>query len=251
MSQPPSKQGSGRRSRIVIDVAQAQAEARNRPRQRGKFGRGAKMLSAGALAVAVLLVALLAGGYFWWRSYTKSPAYSLALLVDAAQRDDVKAVEGLIDSDRVAQGFAPQVLDKLAAGAGNLPSTPARAQVEAALPLLLPRVRETMREEVARGIKGFAEKSGGYTPFVFFAVGLSRAADIKEQGDTATAMLKAADRSVELGMQRDGERWKIVNVKDDTLASDIAARLVASLPAPPGAQPRPTTTTAPRRKSAR
>jgi hypothetical protein len=43
-------------------------------------------------------------------------------------------------------------------------------------------------------------------------------------------------------MRRDGERWKLVTVKDPQLAADIATRLAASLPAapppPPQNQPR-------------
>ncbi|MCA1592143.1 MAG: hypothetical protein LC754_05735 [Acidobacteria bacterium] len=246
MSQPPSKQGSGRRSRIVIDVAQAQADARfGRQRKSFSFGRGAKILSAGALIAVALAVALLVGGYAWWQHYKKSPAYSLALLVDAAQHDDTRAVEGLIDSDRITQGFAPQVIEKLTSG--TLPVTLARSQVEAALPQMLPRVRETMREEITRAAKNFSEKSGGSTPFILFALGISRASEIREQGDAATVALKAADRPVELAMQRNGERWKVVTVKDDALASDIATRVASSLPAP-GSIPPPS---APRRKRGR
>jgi hypothetical protein len=43
-------------------------------------------------------------------------------------------------------------------------------------------------------------------------------------------------------MKREGDRWRVVNVKDDRLASDIAARLATSIPAnapaPPQPQPR-------------
>ena len=45
-------------------------------------------------------------------------------------------------------------------------------------------------------------------------------------------------------MRRDGERWKVVTVKDDALASEIAARLAASLPPPAAAA-------APRRRQGR
>ncbi len=236
--QPPTNQGGGgRKSRIVIDVAQAQADKRFGRRGKGAgggAGRGAKILSVLALLIVLLVVAALGGGYLWWQHYQKSPAYSVALLVDAAQRDDVRAIDELVDSDRVTQGFVPQVLDKLKSGAAAIPNMPATAQAEAALPQLLPRVRETMREEIAREAKGFAEKSGGKVPFFVFALGVSRAADIKDQGsDAATATLKVADRPVELGLQRSGERWKIVTVKDDAMASSIAARVASSLPAPP------------------
>ncbi len=227
MSTQTPQQGSGRKSRIVIDVAQAQAEAR--ARRGGPGSRRRRVLSIAALVVAGLVLVVLVGGYAWWQSYKKSPAYSLALLVDAAQREDLPGVESLIDSDRVSQGFIPQVIEKLTAGGGAVPVLP-RGVVTAALPQLLPRVRETMREEIARAVKGFAESAGGQKPFVVLALGVPRVAEIKEEGDAAQVSFKAGERPVELSMQRDGERWKVVTVKDDELATGIAARLASSLP---------------------
>ena len=116
-------QGRGRKSRIVIDVARMQAEARGR--RGGPGSRRRRILSIAALAVVGLVLVVLVGSYAWWQSYKKSPAYSLALHVDAAQREDMQGVESLIDSDRVAQGFIPQVIENLA-GAGS----PLRARTD-------------------------------------------------------------------------------------------------------------------------
>ena len=230
-------QGRGRKSRIVINVAQAQAEAR--ARRGGPGSRRSRVLSIAALAVAGLVLLVLVGGYAWWQSYKKSPAYSLALLVDAAQREDMQGVEALIDSDRVAQGFIPQVIEKLTVGGGPVPTLP-RGAVTAALPQLLPRVRETMREEMALAVKGFAESAGGEKPFVLLALGVPRVAEIREEGDAANVTFKSGERPVELSMQRDGERWKVVAVKDDGMATGIATRLAASVPAvQPQQQPQP------------
>ncbi len=247
MSSSQTPAGRGRKSRIVIDVAQAQAEARSR--KRGP-GRGRRILTLVALALAGVLLLILVGGYAWWQSYRKSPAYSVALLLDAAQRDDIQVVESLIDSDRVAQGFVPQVIEKLtggtgAAGSPQISALP-RGVITAALPQLLPRVRETMREEIARGLKGFSESAGGQRPFILLALAVPRVAEIKEEGDAATIAFKVGERPVELMMQRDGERWKVVSVKDDELAAGIAARLASSLPA---TAPTPTNQT--RRRSGR
>ena len=55
--------------------------------------------------------------------------------------------------------------------------------------------------------------------------------DVKEEGDTATVAVKSDARSLDLTMKRDGDRWRVVNVKDDKLATDIAARLASSIPA--------------------
>src|SRR5687768_5572690 len=98
----------GRKSRIVIDVDRVRAEAeQKRARRFGGAGRVGRMLGVtGLVVVGVLLVALV-GTYAWWQSFKKSPPYSLALLLDAAQHDDVQAVETMIDSGEIANGFVP------------------------------------------------------------------------------------------------------------------------------------------------
>jgi hypothetical protein len=221
-----ARPGGGRRSRIVVDVARVQAEAQT---QR-KGGRRRRVLSITALVVGGLLLVLLVGTYSWWRSYKKGPAYSLALLVDAAQHDDLPAVEAMIDGDQVAQGFIPQVIEKLTGEGASLPPQ-ARGQLTAALPQLLPRVRETVREEVAHGVKEAAGQSGTRVPFFVMALGIPRAADVRETGDAATVKVNRGDKQTELSMRRNGDTWKIVNVKDDELAGRLATRLAASLPA--------------------
>lgn len=231
MTQRPS---GGGRSRIVVDVARIQAETRGRKAQR--FGRAGRLLSVTGLVVVALVLVLLACGYLWWRSFERSPAYSLALLVDAAQRGDNPTVESLTNADQINQGFIPQVIDKLA---GVNPPVPpqARVQLSAALPQFLQHA--PVRDEMAQELKSL---SRGHTSFLLTAFGVRSAADVKEQGDKATVAFKDGDRTVELTMARDSERWKVVNVKDDRLAGDIATRLASSVPVssqPPVPQPPP------------
>jgi hypothetical protein len=246
----------GRRSRIVIDVARVQEEARRRKQRR--FGRAGRLLSATALVViAVVLVALL-GGYLWWRSFERSPVYSLALLVDAAQRDDKQTVESMIDADQIAQGFIPQVIGKLTAPDSPVPPQ-ARAALPSAIPQMLPRVSEGVRDEIEQDLKALSK---GHTSFIMTALALRSQADVKEQSASANASpntnngngqphaadtrekavvtVNAGDRPVELTMAREGERWKVVTVKDDKTASDIAARLASTVSASPQTlQPQP------------
>ncbi|HEX8336061.1 MAG TPA: hypothetical protein VF621_04985 [Pyrinomonadaceae bacterium] len=229
----------GHKSRIVIDVDRVRAEAQAK-RGRG-FGRAGRVLGVTGLVVVGLLLVLLVGSYAWYQGFRKSPPYSLAMLVDAAQHDDVQAVETMIDADQIAQGFVPQVIDNLA-GAGSPVSPQARASLTAALPALLPRVRETMRDEIARAMKGLSQDDSSSLPFFVKALGVRQMATVVERGDAATVNVKAGERPVELSMRRDGERWKLVTVKDPQLATEIATRLAASLPAqqppPPQNQPR-------------
>lgn len=224
----------GRRSRIVIDVDRVQAEARAKKARR--FGRAGRVLGVTGLIVIGALLVLLVGSYAWWQSFKKSPPYSLALLVDAAQHDDVQAVETMIDADQIAQGFAPQVIENLTGAGSQLPPQ-ARASLTATLPALLPRVRETMRDEIARAMKGLSQNESSSLPFFVKALGVRQAATVVERGDAATVNVKAGERPIELSMRRDGERWKLVTVKDAQLAADIATRLAASLPTTPQPQP--------------
>lgn len=220
----------GRRSRIVIDVDRVRAEAQAK-KGRG-LGRAGRVLGVTGLIVIGALLVLLVGSYMWYQSFMKSPPYSLALLLDAAQHDDVQAVETLIDADQIAQGFVPQVIDNLAGTGSQLPPQ-ARASLTAMLPTLLPRVRETMRDEIARAMKGIGQNDSSNLPFFVKALGVRQMTTVIERGDAATVTVKAGERPVELSMRRDGERWKLVTVKDPQLASDIATRLAASLPAAP------------------
>jgi ribosomal 50S subunit-recycling heat shock protein len=224
MTQP---RAGGGRSRIVIDVERMQAEARARKGRR--FGRAGRYLSVTGLVVIAVVLVLLVGGYLWWRSFERSPAYSLALLVDAARRGDNPAVESLINADQIAGGFVPQVIEKLTSADSPVPP-PQRQQLTSALPQLLPRVNESVRDEVAQDLKTLSK---GHTSFLLTALAVESAADVREQGGKASVTVKAGDRPVELTMARDGERWKVVTVKDEKLAADIAARLASDIPAPP------------------
>ncbi|HEX8149800.1 MAG TPA: hypothetical protein VF591_21650 [Pyrinomonadaceae bacterium] len=236
----------GRRSRIVIDVDRAQAEAREK--RGGRIGRAGRVLGVTGLVVVGALLVLVVGSYTWYQGFKKSPPYSLALLLDAAQHDDVQAVETMIDADQIAQGFVPQVIDHLA-GAGSPIPPQARASLTATLPALLPRVRETMRDEIARAMKGLSQNDSSNLPFFVKALGVRQMATVVERGDAATVGVKAGERPVELSMRRDGERWKLVTVKDPQLASDIATRLAASLP--PAAAPPQQPQNQPRRRGNR
>ncbi|HVF50514.1 MAG TPA: DUF2939 domain-containing protein [Pyrinomonadaceae bacterium] len=246
----PSQSGGGRpkQSRIVINVGDTKQTGGARGPLRGRR----RTLALVGLVIAGALLLTLIGGLIWWQSYKKSPAYSLALLVDAAQRDDVQTVDEYLDTERVAQSLAPQVLNKAMASAGGMGALPApRKQIEAALPNLLPAMHDEVRAELVRGVKEMSAQ-GGRMPFFLMALAAPRMWDnIKEDGDTAVVTVKRADNpATELTMQRNENRWKVVGLKDDQLANAIAARVVGSLTAQPAPNAAPTdnNTRRPRRR---
>ncbi|HEX5709489.1 MAG TPA: hypothetical protein VFX96_19485 [Pyrinomonadaceae bacterium] len=229
-----------RKSRIVVDLDKIEQERVARGgggRGPAKRGRGARILLVIALVVVALLVLALVAGFLWWRSFQQSPAYSLALLVDAARREDVREVETLIDSDQIVTSLVPQVTEKLTGGI-PLPEA-ARKQIDAGVQNLLPRVRETMRDEIKNGVKAVGEKSGD-VPFPLLAIGVRGASEVTEDGDAATVKFMRGEQPVELSMRRDAGRWKVTGLRDDELTARIAERVRAALPAansPPPTQP--------------
>lgn len=239
-SPPAGESGRRQQSRIVINVD----DGRKKKGAGGPFrrmGRGGRMLSAAGLAALVALAVALAVGFFWWQSYKRGPSYSLALLVDAARRDDAAAVEQLIDADGVAMSLRQQVTDKALASVGGLGTVAApQRQVEAALPNLLAGMREQVRDEVSRGVKEAAAQSrAGDLPFFLLAPLVPLTTDITTQGeDAATVVLPKGDnRTTELTLKRDGERWRVSGIKDDELAASVAARVAGALAQPPPAAP--------------
>jgi uncharacterized membrane protein len=226
MSAPGPKQR--KRSRIVVDFEKAREMVHLPPRRSG--GRGSKFLSITAIVLAVLVVGGAVGGYLWWRSYKTRPGYSLALLVDAAQRNDAKAIDEIVDTDRIVENFIPQVTEKaLGRYAASLTDSLSK-QVESLVPKLLPDIKDKVREEVTGRVKEAAKRAEG-KPFILIALGVPYVVDIKEEGATARVSATLDGRPIELTMQPNGERWKIVAVRDDELATRMVDDIAKNLPA--------------------
>ena len=249
--------GPPERKRIVINLDDATPQARPQPVQplpghaydAGDYGRGPRNAAAYQTPVAptrsrakrgvgvfavVLLVGALAlgvGGFFYWRSFQTTPAYSLALLVDAAQHGDTATFNSLIDVDKVAQNFVPQVTEKLSARYGGVLTGPVKLIVDGLIPQFLPNVKTQIREQLNQKVQEIGIKSKDY-PFPLVALGTRWRTNITENGDMAQATVALKDRTVDLTLQRAGERWKVVGVKDDALAERIADQVAKKLPTP-------------------
>src|ERR1700732_4125589 len=82
-------------------------------------GRAIRVLVILSLVLVALVLALAVGAFLGWQHYQTTPTYSLAVLVGAAQRNDMAGVDKIVDSDKIVDNFAGQVMDKAAGRYGS------------------------------------------------------------------------------------------------------------------------------------
>jgi len=220
-----------RRKRIVISLDKAKSN--NGLPRRGRLWLKV-VAGLGVLVIAISVVAAT-GAYFWWRHYKSTPAYSVALLIDAAQRNDQVAIDHLVDMDKIVDDLTAQVTEKAAGRYGPLLSLPIRKQVETLAPGVIQTVKQTIREALATRVREIAE-STNHKPFVIVAISVPYFLKITTEGERAKATATVAEQPLELVLERSDETWKVVAIKDSTIVEHIADQVVKGLP-PIGQQP--------------
>lgn len=191
------------------------------PKKRGRFG---KTFGVFAAIVGVLLLSSAIGSYFYWQSLKKTPQYSLALLIEAARGNDQKTIDSLVDTNAVVDDFLPQITDKAVElyGKGLPPQTISKvAQVAAPV---LPAIKERARAELPRVIR---EKTDKFSSVPFFAIvlGADKYLEINQTGDIATVKSKIQERPLEVKMKKNGDKWQVIAVKDEQLATKVAQKV--------------------------
>src|ERR1041385_4837319 len=89
------------RQRIVINVDGPATETMQRPRAGGRKPRRWLRVLAILVGLMIVIFAVTAVlGFLWWRALQTSPAYTLTLLIDAAQRNDATEFEKRINDER-------------------------------------------------------------------------------------------------------------------------------------------------------
>lgn len=189
-----------------------------------------KILAIIGILLVVVIAAGVLGAFLWWQHYKTTPAYSIALLVDAAQRNDMDAVDKIVDSDKIVDNFATLVSEKAAGRYGAALSNSVRKQIEALVPGLLPAIKQQVRDGVAARVKEISQNADK-KPFIVVALGVPYLVNISTEGDKARATAVIRDQQVELDMQRDGDGWKVVAVHDDALLQRIVDEVIKGLPA--------------------
>lgn len=216
------------RKRIVINLDGPGAEGTIKRVQRPR--RWLRVLGILALLALIGVVGVAVGGFFWWRHYQSGPTYAATLLVDAAQRNDVAAFEKLINDDEVAKNMVTSVSQKAAARYGYALNNSIQQRIDAAIPTLLPQLKQTIHAEVVKELQVLAAKSEP-RPFILLVVTVPRLMTVTTEGDTANVKAPMPDRTIEFTMRRDAESWKVSEVKDDAVVQRVVDNVMKELPA--------------------
>ena len=212
------------RQRIVINLDGQRVEGTKPVRKRRRWLR---VLAVLVLLVVIGVVGLAAGAFFWWQRYKATPDYAMALLVGAAQRNDVTAFEKLINNDEVAKNMAAIVSQKAAARYGYALNSSIQQRIDAAVPALL---QQTIHDEVLKDLRVFSAevKPKGLIGQLFI---LPKFVTIKTESDTASVEARMFDRPLELKLKRDAGQWQVIEFKDDLLIQNIVDSVMKELPA--------------------
>ena len=218
------------RKRIVINLDAPQGGPSARGRVAGRRSRWRRILAILFGLVLLVLVVAAVGGFFFWRYYQTTPAYTLTLMIDAAQRNDLAEFQKRIDDEEIAKNMLASVSQKAAGRYGFALNSSVQQRIDAVMPSLLPGLKQTIHEEVVKQIKEFASKSEP-RPFIFLVVMVPSLMKVTTEGDTAKAAAPMSDRTIEMTMRRDAERWKVTEFKDDVVVQRIVDSVMKDLPA--------------------
>jgi hypothetical protein len=178
-----------------------------------------------AFVAAAVIVVVSMGCFIYYQQLKRSPQYSLALLVDAAKRDNKAKIEALVNYDAVVESFVPQITGKAVELYGRgLPQQTIDRLTGLARPLM-PSVKERARAELPRVIRDRTAKFS-YVPFSAMVLGAERFVDVRlDGGGRAYVSSKLAERPLQVEMRRSGDLWQIVSVKEEQVATDIARKI--------------------------
>lgn len=219
------------RKRIVINLDATGENAQQHPRVAGgKRRRWPRILGILFGLFVVGIVVALIGGFLWYRHYQSTPTYTLTLMVDAAQRNDAVEFEKRIDSEEIAKNMVATITEKAAGRYGLALSSPIQQQINVVVPSMLPRMKQTIHDEVAKEIKQFASASEPRS-FIFLLVTVPSLVKVTTEGDIAKATAAIRDRTIELTMKRDAERWKVTEFKDEVVVQRVVDSVMKELPA--------------------
>lgn len=211
------------RQKIVINLDQPATEGAKPVRKRRRWPR---VLGILALLVLLFVVVAAVGGYFLVRRYQSSPAYALALMFDAAQRNDGAEFDKRVAGEEIAKNMTATVSQKAAARYGGSLNSSVQQKIDSTMSSLLPRVKQTVHDELLNAMKAPEQRS-----FITIVSAVQSMMTVTTNGDSAKATGKMAGHDIELGMRRDADGWKVIDVKDDLLVQRVVDSVMKELPA--------------------
>lgn len=219
------------RQRIVINLDGAKTEGTKVVRNRRRWPRVVGIL---ALLVLVVVVVAAVGGFLWWRRYQSTPDYTLALILDAVQRNDRAEFQKRIDEDEIAKNMVASVSQKAATRYGFIVNSSVHAQIDAVVPAMLPRLKQTIEDELFQTLKQFAI-APEQRSFISVVGVVEKLMAVDTEGDKARATAAMPGHKIELTMRRDANRWKVTEVQDDAVIQRVVDIVMKELPAVGGA----------------
>ena len=219
------------RQRIVINLDGPAAEGAKPVRKRRRWPR---VLGILMLVVLVFVVVAAVGGYFLVRRYQASPTYALALIFDAAQRNDTAEFDKRIAGEEIAKNMTAAVSQKAASRYGGSLDSSTQQKIDSTMSSLLPRVKQTVHDEFLNALKAAEPEQRSFISIVGAVQSLMT---VTTNGDSAKATGKMAGHDIELGMRRDADGWKVIDVKDERIVQRVVDSVMKELPAIGGANP--------------
>ena len=213
------------RQKIVINLDGPATEGAKPVRKRRRWPR---VLGILALLVLLFVVAAAVGGYFLVRRYQSSPTYALALIFDAAQRNDTAEFDKRIAGEEIAKNMTAAVTQKAAVRYGGSLDSSVQQKIDSTMSSLLPRVKQTVHDEFLNALKAAAPEQRSFISIVGAVQSLMT---VTTNGDSAKATGKMAGHDIELGMRRDADGWKVIDVKDDLIVQRVVDSVMKELPA--------------------
>lgn len=218
------------RQRIVINVDGPPTEATQRSRISGrKRRRWPRVLAILGLLVLVGIVVAVGAGFFGWRYYQSTPAYALTCLVDAAERNDQAELQKYIDDDEIVKNMVTSVSQKAAARYGYALNSSTQQQIDDIL--TTPRSKQTIHDEALKQIQAFAATADEDKPFIFLLLTVPSVMTVSTEGNTAKVKAPLNNRTIELTMRREADRWKMIELRDDVVVQRVVDSVMKDLPA--------------------
>ncbi len=210
------------RQKIVINLDGPATEGTKPVRKRRRWPR---VLGILALLVLLFVVAAAVGGYFLVRRYQSSPTYALALMFDAAQRNDTAEFDKRIAGEEIAKNMTAAVSQKAASRYGGSLNSSVQQKIDSTMSSLLPRA---VHDEFLNAMKAAAPEQRS---FISIVGAVQSMMTVTTNGDSAKATGKMAGHDIELGMRRDADGWKVIDVKDDLIVQRVVDNVMKELPA--------------------